>query len=227
MAARWFAFLIWGLVLATAAGWVLQLSTRSRLAPAHAVVVDAAAALRSDFTKVLGRGAVAEVADARPVAADARYKLLGVIASAVSGDARDSLALISVDGKPARAFRPGAAVDGALVLLSVNPRGAALGPSGAAATVSLNLTPPPPAATGTPGQAAAPAAAAAPAPAPAPGQAPPAVVPAMSAPAVMPVPAATGAQNPAAAPAAVPAVEPREVPVLTQPAGAPPVSAEN
>ncbi len=49
------------------------------------------------------------------------------------------LALIAVDGKPARGFKVGAVIDGNLVLQSVHARGAALGPSGAATAVSLEL----------------------------------------------------------------------------------------
>jgi general secretion pathway protein C len=60
---------------------------------------------------------------------------------------RDS-ALISVDGKPAKAFRIGALVDGQNVLQSVHARGASLGPRGGPTAIALNIPPPVAAATG-------------------------------------------------------------------------------
>jgi general secretion pathway protein C len=57
------------------------------------------------------------------------------------------LALIAVDGKPARGFKVGAAVDGEIVLQSVHPRGAALGSRDAPPQVRLELPPLPAAAT--------------------------------------------------------------------------------
>ena len=77
-----------------------------------------------------------------------RFKLLGVAAPRRGGD-RNGLALIAVDGKPARSFAVGAAVDGEMLLQSVHARGAQLGARGAAAQVTLELPALPLAATGT------------------------------------------------------------------------------
>jgi general secretion pathway protein C len=65
------------------------------------------------------------------------------------------VALIAVDGKPARAFRVGATVDGETVLRSVQQRGVTLAAGGAAAPLVLELPPLPPPATGVPVSAAA------------------------------------------------------------------------
>jgi general secretion pathway protein C len=96
---------------------------------------------RSDLTAVLGAPAAARQAAApmEPALAS-RFKLLGVAAPREGGDSA-GLALIAVDGKPARGFKVGTVIDGDLVLQSVHPRGAALGTKGAAPAVSLELPP--------------------------------------------------------------------------------------
>jgi general secretion pathway protein C len=65
-----------------------------------------------------------------------RFVLLGVVA----GPSGQGAALISVDGKPARTFRPGAPVGDGLVLQSVLARQAALGPApGGPAAITLDM----------------------------------------------------------------------------------------
>lgn len=61
----------------------------------------------------------------------------------------DGIALIAVDGKMPRAYHVGAAVDGELVLQSVNHRSVSIGPAQGAAAVVLELPVLPPPATGT------------------------------------------------------------------------------
>ena len=151
MKARLFAFVIWTAVAASAMFWALRLGASSPAAPAHTVVVGAAAAPRGDLTRLLGAAPVSEVAGAPVVLESAlasRFKLLGVAAPRRGGD-RNGLALIAVDGKPARSFAVGAAVDGEMLLQSVHARGAQLGARGAAAQVTLELPALPLAATGT------------------------------------------------------------------------------
>jgi general secretion pathway protein C len=59
------------------------------------------------------------------VSLSSRFSLVGVVAR----PSHSGAALISVDGKPAKPFRVGAAVEPGLLLLSVEPRRAALGPT--------------------------------------------------------------------------------------------------
>lgn len=148
MAARWFAFVIWAAVAATAAGWGLRLFVPALSAPAHTTMVDMTASARGDLTRLFGVEAPPPAADAPPPA-DTRFKLVGVAAPRSSANTGQGYALIAVDGKPARAFRIGAAVDGDTVLQEVRARGATLGPRGGPATVSLEIPPLAPAATGT------------------------------------------------------------------------------
>lgn len=120
---RGVTLVIWALAAASAAWWGLRITglsqpVRTASVPLFAVAdsgVDAQAVAR-----VLG--AVASVdAPASPAAAS-RFALLGVVASQSSQGA----ALISVDGKPGRAFRVGSKVEDGLLLQAVEPRRARL-----------------------------------------------------------------------------------------------------
>ena len=145
MAARWFSFVIWAAVAATAAAWALRLLVPSPAAPLHASTVDMAPSARGDLTRLFGVDAV-PVAAVAAAPADSRFRLIGVAAPRSTGE---GLALIAVDGKPPRAYRVGAAVDGDTVLQAVRARGATLGLRGGPAMVTLEIPPLPAAATGT------------------------------------------------------------------------------
>jgi general secretion pathway protein C len=141
MKVRLLAFVIWAAVAASAVFWLLRLWSSSPTAPAHTVAVATNTPARGDLTRVFGAPPVAASPTAplpsEPALAS-RFKLLGVAAPKVGGD-EVGLALIAVDGKPPRGFKVGAVIDGNLVLQSVHPRGASLGPSGAGPAVSLEL----------------------------------------------------------------------------------------
>ncbi len=141
MKVRLLAFVIWAAVAASAVFWLLRLWASSPTAPPYTVPVTTTGPARTDLTAVLGAPAAARQA-AVPVepALASRFKLLGVAAPREGGDST-GLALIAVDGKPARGFKVGTVIDGDLVLQSVHPRGAALGTKGAAPAVSLELPP--------------------------------------------------------------------------------------
>lgn len=65
-----------------------------------------------------------------------RFKLMGVVTTSASS----GYALISVDGKPARPYRVGAAINDSMVLQSLAPRSAALAPNAnAPASITLEL----------------------------------------------------------------------------------------
>jgi general secretion pathway protein C len=155
MAARWLAFVIWAAVAAMAAGWALRLLVPARSAPAYTTMVDTTVSARGDLTRLFGVEAPPPAVEAPPP--DTRFKLVGVAAPRAPGRPGEGLALIAVDGKPARAFRVGATVEGETVLQEVRARGATLGPRGGAARVSLEIPPLPPPATGTMPIAAGPA----------------------------------------------------------------------
>jgi len=150
MKARWFSFVIWAAVAASAVFWGLRLLVPALPVPAHTATVNLAASVRGDLSPLLGGELRAETDEEEPaVAVDSRYQLLGVVSPRGKGTGQ-GLALIAVDGKPAKAYRVGAAVDDDdNVLQSVTARGAAIGPKGGVASVALELPALAPAATGT------------------------------------------------------------------------------
>ena len=149
MTARWLAFVIWAAVAAAAVFWALRLLVPGQHAPAHTVTVGMAPSVKSDLRAVLGVDEKPAVAEAAAPVVDARFQLVGVVSPRGSAGRGEGVALIAVDGKPARAYRVGAAVEGDTVLQAVSARGAALGPRGGAAAVSLEIPALPPPATGT------------------------------------------------------------------------------
>ena len=79
------------------------------------------------LARALGGGVASVIATAEPVVSTAasRLTLMGVVATSKQA----GVALISIDGKPARPYRVGAVVEDGLVLQSVGPRRAALSTS--------------------------------------------------------------------------------------------------
>ena len=150
MLARLSAFVLWALVAATAVFWGLRVLVRPASAPPAAVVASDAASPRVDLTRLLGAVPVAQVAPVAQVDANARFRLLGIMAPKLSATGpAHGVALIAVDGKLPKAFRVGATVDGETLLQSVSLRSAALGPARGGAGFTLELPPLTGAATGT------------------------------------------------------------------------------
>lgn len=146
------ALAVWLLVGLAAVFWGLKLFVRPAPVPAQAGTVATTQALRGDLTRLLGTAPEPEEEDEAPVAAASRFRLIGVVAPRSPRAAAEGVALIAIDGKPARAYRVGTAVEGDLVLQAVRARGADLGARGAnAAAVALTVSPLPPPATGVPG----------------------------------------------------------------------------
>ena len=166
MFARLSAFVIWSLVGATAVFWAMRLAASPPRVPAYAVAVGNSAAVRGDLGRLFG--VAARPAPGAPAAApepSSRFKLVGVMAPrnpAVQAEPGQGVALIAVDGKPAKPYAVGARLDSDLVLQSVGLRTASLGPAQGGRSVVLELPkltpphsgvlPPPGAAAITPAQ---------------------------------------------------------------------------
>lgn len=148
MPARISAFVVWAFAAAVAVFWGLRLGVRPLAAPPGTPVAVDAVRPTGDWTRLLGPDARTAPAAAAPVAESSRFRLLGVVAQGAGGTPRGGVALLAVDGKPPRAWRVGARIDGDLVLKSVSRRGVQIGPLQGPATVSLELPPPAPPATG-------------------------------------------------------------------------------
>jgi general secretion pathway protein C len=147
MAARLSAFVIWALVAGSLAFWGLRLFVSPAPTPSYAVGVGEASAPRGDLTRLLG-AADGPAAAVQPAAAS-RFALSGVLAPKEGYAGNHGVALIAVDGRPARAYQVGAHLIDNWVLQGVTRRTASLGPSEAAAAVVLELPERPSPATGT------------------------------------------------------------------------------
>ena len=137
------AFVIWSFVAAAAMFWILRFVVHAPQAPAHAVAVDRSAPVRGDLTRLFGAPLVARAEE--KAAAPSRYKLIGVMAPKSrlpEGSGAYGLALIAVDGKPARAYAVGSRLDSDLVLQSVGMRTASLGSEQGSRRMLLELPPP-------------------------------------------------------------------------------------
>ena len=151
LSARWWTLVVWALAAAGALFWGLKLFVKAPAVPAHTQLAESANLARGDLSRLLGADEVAQAPTLAPEPGlDARFQLIGVVSARSPMAAREGVALIAVDGKPPRAYRVGALVEGQNILQTVNARGATLGPRDGAALVALNLTPPAPPATGVP-----------------------------------------------------------------------------
>jgi general secretion pathway protein C len=141
MFARLSAFVIWSLVAATVVFWALRLAASPSAVPPYAVPVGNSVAMRGDLARLFGaplRAAVTAQATEGP----SRFKLLGVMAPrspAEQAEPGQGLALIAVDGKPAKAYAVGARLDSDIILQSVGLRTAALGTAHGGRSVLLEL----------------------------------------------------------------------------------------
>ncbi|MEO7548845.1 MAG: type II secretion system protein N [Ramlibacter sp.] len=123
-AVRAATFFLWALAAASAAYWALKLGRPQSLAAAPAVrsatPVDPAAVAR-----LLGFSPRAASPSAPVPGLASRFALVGVVA----GRSRRGAALIAIDGKPARPFRVGNALEDGLLLQAVEGRRAMLAAS--------------------------------------------------------------------------------------------------
>jgi len=151
MTTRWWTRGVWATVAASAVFWgVTLLEPAPPLSRAMQTPATGRAAGLDQLDRLLGADTLPPApAEAPAPLAGAHFQLLGVVSPSDDRAAAEGLALVAVDGRPARAFRVGAAVDGEVVLQAVGARSARLGPRDGAAAVVLSLAPPQPAATGS------------------------------------------------------------------------------
>lgn len=192
MMARLSAFVIWALVAAALVFWGMRLVVRADPVPLNAAVVGESTSARGDLSRLFGAEPVAQVAVAP--AASTRFRLLGVMAAKPAAQGMTpGVALISIDGKPPRAFTAGARIEDQLVLQNVSLRSASIGVDKGPASFVLELPALPPPATGTLPRATMDQSG--PAPVPPPGLGPPIAVPGVP----VPPPGAQAPQPPTTA----------------------------
>ncbi|MEX8501075.1 hypothetical protein [Leptothrix ochracea] len=153
MVARITAWIVWTLLAVCAVAWGLKLFVRPEPVPAHARMVTMEQTLKGDPLRLFAVAAASVTSSASAGAGGSatvgRFRLVGMAAASSPTSDRQGLALLSIDGKPARAFEVGDLVDGDWVLQSVSARQVRLGPVGQAAVTVLDLPALPPPATGT------------------------------------------------------------------------------
>ena len=142
--------LVWTAVGASAVSWWLSGTSLTRPAGQAVAVAPAATVPPADWSSMLGAGSADAVRpNAQSAAADAsRFRLLGV-AGPVRSDSRNGVALLSVDGAPARAFKVGQMIDGQLTVLAITAHEVRIGPVGGATALTLQAPLMPPPATGS------------------------------------------------------------------------------
>ena len=152
MLSRSVAFLVWALVAVTCVFWGTRLLARPAVSSVPVVGMDTALTASADVSRLLGTALQTEAVpiEAAPQISN-RFRLTGVVAPKAPSE--QGLALISVDGNPPRVYRVGAAIDGDLMLRSVNMRTATVASSrnsnDAATSFVLELPAMSAAATGT------------------------------------------------------------------------------
>jgi general secretion pathway protein C len=114
---------LWALVAGSAVYWGLKFTARSGAVAAAPVAIHTGAP--ADPVAVARLLGATPVAAAQAPSVASRFALVGVVASSTHQGA----ALIAVDGKPAKPFRIGAALDDRLILQSVESRRAVLAES--------------------------------------------------------------------------------------------------
>ena len=143
MVSRCVSFVVWLTVVGSALLWGQGLFAGPGDFQTAAASSSPVADSKGDLTRLLGADLAPQSVEPAPNPAPAsRLRLVGVIAAPQAVD-RSAVALIEVEEKPARAFRPGDVVEAGVVLLEVHPRGASVGPRGGPAASELALAEPP------------------------------------------------------------------------------------
>ena len=175
MLSRLLAFVLWALAAGGLVFWALRLSAEPLPVPPQAMPVVGQVGSPGAVVRMLGGGRVpAEQVAAAPPPESTRFRLIGVMAPR-EGSTGPGVALLSIDGKPPRAYALGSAVEGDLMLQALGQRSATFGRGTAGAAFTLELPPLPPPQTGVPPQLPPDQGVSMPAPPPPP---PPSVMPA-------------------------------------------------
>ena len=155
MLSRAVAFLIWALVAATIVFWLLRLTAQGPSINHATLASPQALPSRAELSRVLGSTPVTATPATAAPELSSRFVLTGVMApkKSAAGAAKSpvqgaGLALIAVDGQPAKPYALGAKLDGNLTLLAVTLRTASIGPEGGLPVLTLELPALPPPATG-------------------------------------------------------------------------------
>jgi general secretion pathway protein C len=133
------SFALWALAAASVVYWGFRLGGGSSVKLPAPVARQAPPVDPAAIARLLGAAPGGGAAPAAAPSLASRLQLVGVVAGVSSGG---GAAIISVDGKPAKPFRVGAAIEDGVVLQSVRGRQAVLAAGGAGAPLlTLELPP--------------------------------------------------------------------------------------
>lgn len=129
--------------MATALFWGVKLFVQGPSLPDQVQLPTRPVLQVGDLARLLGASVADEGEGAEPAAAGSeRFTLIGVVAPRGAAHSSQGVALIAVDGQPAKAFKTGSLVVDDLALLSVEKRLVRLGPKGGPSTFELSLPEP-------------------------------------------------------------------------------------
>ena len=149
MSSRWTGFFIWALVAASTAFWGFKIFAATRPVPFGAQAPLAAIPPAGPMVRLFGAVVVPTAPAEVQHPESERFQLVGVIAPRGDESPRAGLAIVAIDGQPAKPWHVGATLDGNTTLLSVAKRTADFGPTGGPSAFTLQLPEPAAAETGT------------------------------------------------------------------------------
>lgn len=142
MASRLLSFFVWALLIASALFWGLKLFVQAPGLPEQVQLPTRPVLQVGDLARLLGASAATEDEGEPAPAGSERFALLGVVAPRGAAQSSQGVALIAVDGQPAKAFKTGTVVVDDLLLLAVEKRLIRLGPKGGPSSMELSLPEP-------------------------------------------------------------------------------------
>lgn len=147
MVSRLFSFITWALCALGLAYWGMAWMASPLPVPAHALSVGLSDMPKTDPQRLLSlseQAAAPEESSVSPSAVSQRVQLVGLMAG-TPNHAAAGIALLVVDGKPAKAYRVGQSIDAELVVLSISRQGVNIGVPGdpTGVTLAAQSLPPP------------------------------------------------------------------------------------
>ena len=140
MLIRCFAIAIWAAVAVSVIFWGGRFVAPAKPVATATHAQQPAHWAQADFGRLFGADAPALVPTPAPVIAESsRLQLLGVVAQRQASQIGKGIAVIAVDGKPARAYEVGAIIDGRLRLREVQTRSATIEGADGGGVITLTL----------------------------------------------------------------------------------------
>ncbi|MBQ0935402.1 hypothetical protein KAK11_08690 [Ideonella paludis] len=129
--------------MASALFWGVKLFAQAPALPDQVQLPTRPVLQVGDLARLLGASDDEGDGDAEPAPAGSeRFALLGVVAPRGAAMSSQGVALIAIDGQPAKAFKTGSVVIDDLTLLAVEKRLVRLGPKGGPSSMELSLPEP-------------------------------------------------------------------------------------